>query len=73
MDGSCHSSWISVECGHSFENVGAFCSDFIPNNKSAYGSKQFEVFGLHFEVFGPRGSNFRGVHFYHDIAPYPGS
>ena len=29
----------------------SFCSDFIPNDKRAYGSKQFEVFGLHFEVF----------------------
>ena len=30
--------------------VGAFCSDFIPNDKQVYGSKQFEISGLHFEV-----------------------
>ena len=51
--GLSHSSWTPVECGPLFENVGAFCSDFISNDKRTYGSKQFEVFGLHFEVFGP--------------------
>ena len=40
MLGLSHNSWTPVECGLPFEDVGAFCSDFIPNDK-AYGSKQF--------------------------------
>ena len=35
------SNWIPVEFAPPFKNFGAFCSDLIPNDKRAYGSKQF--------------------------------
>ena len=59
------SSWTPVECGPPFENVGAFCSDFIPTDNRSYGSKQFQIFDLHFEIFvkyfiWTEGLNFRG-------------